>query len=419
MGLSWLAFIIELLILTIIKPRGGNLEILTIIMIGMNLFFIVLDFCKYNKKLAFILYLGYAARLLAMLWDIYARNIFTFPGSGGDSEAFLATAIRVSQNLDLLSKEIYGDYYTKFLGIIFHSTGVERMIGQYINVLLGVSIIISLYNILKTLNISEKTIDIAITLIALFPNAVIMSAILLRENLIVLFALLSFLYFVKWYKNGGILNVLFSTLFLLSSASFHAGIVGIGLGYAGMYLFYRRKENKIAFDRKTLIYFAVLTIFAGYIYFNYSDVFLAKFSNINGLADLYRELSTGRGGSRYLKDLQVDSFLELIIYLPVKMLFFLISPLPMDWRGLQDILAFMMDSVFYVYIISYAAKNFRGTDKKPIFLGLTVSLLAVVLIFGIAVSNAGTAMRHRNKIMPLLLVYYAMLNDWRTVKGRA
>ena len=219
------------------------------------------------------------------------------------------------------------------------------MIGQYINVLLGVSIIISLYNILKTLNISEKTIDIAITLIALFPNAVIMSAILLRENLIVLFALLSFLYFVKWYKNGGILNVLFSTLFLLSSASFHAGIVGIGLGYAGMYLFYRRKENKIAFDRKTLIYFAVLTIFAGYIYFNYSDVFLAKFSNINGLADLYRELSTGRGGSRYLKDLQVDSFLELIIYLPVKMLFFLISPLPMDWRGLQDILAFMMDSV--------------------------------------------------------------------------
>lgn len=419
MGLSWLVLMIELLILIIIKPGRGNLELLTIIMVGINLFFVIIDFRKYNKKMALILYSGYVARLLAMLWDIYAKNIFLFPGSGGDSERFLSTAIRITQNINLLSQEIYGDYYTKLLGIIFYSTGVERMIGQYINVLLGVSIIITLYIILKTLNISEKTIYIAITLLAFFPNAIVMSAILLRENLIVLFLLLSFLFFVKWYQNGGVLNIALSTLFLLLSSSFHAGVIGIGVGYAGMYLFYRRKEKRIAFDRNTLIYFMFFIIFAGYIFLNYSDVFLAKFSNINGIADLYRELSTGRGGSQYLKAVQVDSPLDFVIYLPIKMLFFLISPFPTDWRGLQDILAFMLDSILYIYMISYALKNFRGTEKKPILLGLTVSLLAFVFIFAIGVSNAGTAMRHRHKILPLFLVYYAMLSDWRIVKGRA
>lgn len=419
MALSWLALIVELIILTIIKPVHGNLELLTIIMVGINLFFVIIDFRKYHKKLTLILYSGYVARLLAMLWDIYARNIFLFPGSGGDSERFLSTAIRISQNISLLSQEIYGDYYTKFLGIMFYSTGAERMIGQYINVLLGVSIIITLYNILKTLNINEKTIYIVITLIAFFPNAIVMSAILLRENLIIIFALLSFLFFLKWYKNGGLLNIFLSTLFLLLSSSFHAGVIGIGIGYAGMYLFYRRKENRIAFDRNTLIYLVVFIIFAGFIYLNYSDVFLAKFRNIKGIDDLYRELSTGRGGSQYLKDIRVDSPLDLIIYLPIKMLFFLISPFPTDWRGLEDILAFILDSMLYVYMISYAVKNFRWTDKKPIFLGLTFSLLAFVLIFAIGVSNAGTAMRHRNKILALLLVYYAMLSDWRTVKGSA
>ena len=373
MALSWLALIVELIILTIIKPVHGNLELLTIIMVGINLFFVIIDFRKYHKKLTLILYSGYVARLLAMLWDIYARNIFLFPGSGGDSERFLSTAIRISQNISLLSQEIYGDYYTKFLGIMFYFTGAERMIGQYINVLLGVSIIITLYNILKTLNISEKTINIVIALIAFFPNAIVMSAILLRENLIIIFALLSFLFFL----------------------------------------------NRIAFDRNTLIYLVVFIIFAGFIYLNYSDVFLAKFRNIKGIDDLYRELSTGRGGSQYLKDIRVDSPLDLIIYLPIKMLFFLISPFPTDWRGLEDILAFILDSMLYVYMISYAVKNFRWTDKKPIFLGLTLSLLAFVLIFAIGVSNAGTAMRHRNKILPLLLVYYAMLSDWRTVKGSA
>ena len=54
--------------------------------------------------------------------------------------------------------------------------------------------------------------------------------------------------------------------------------------------------------------------------------------------------------------------------------------------------------------------KFPGTDKTNLS-WFDCFLLAVVLIFGIAVSNAGTAMRHRNKIMPLLLVYYAMLND--------
>ena len=91
-----------------------------------------------------------------MFWDVYARDIFVFPSSGADSEGFLLSATRIANDLGLIKSSIYGGVYSKILGGLFYITSTERLLGQYINVLLGITIIVIIYNILTILGINEK-----------------------------------------------------------------------------------------------------------------------------------------------------------------------------------------------------------------------------------------------------------------------
>lgn len=418
MKIAWIGFIIELLILTLIKPLNVDLELMTIIIIGINIIFVAIGLYKYNNKLKLLFYLGYIIRILTMFWDIYARDIFSLPNSGGDSEGFLKSAIRISEDITLITKNIYGGGYSKFLGTIFHFTGSERMIGQYINVLLGISIVVIMYKIMTELKLNNRTIYSTISLITFFPNAIIFSGILLRENFIALFTLMSFYYFLKWYMTSKRINIIKSTIFLLLASSLHAGVIGIGIGYIFMYMFYKKRSDKLTFNRNTIIYFVLFVIIASYVYTQYSDVFMAKFSNVDEIDDVYRVASGGRGGSEYLKGLTINSPMKLLVYSPIKMFYFLISPIPFDWRGFRDILTFFVDSFLYLFIVWNVVKNVRKIDKKPIFIGLSISLLTVIFIFGIGISNAGTAMRHRHKVLSLLLIYNAMLMDWTRTKQK-
>jgi hypothetical protein len=141
---------------------------------------------------------------------------------------------------------------------------------------------------------------------------------------------------------------------------------------------------------------------------------LAKFQTVDDVTGLYRVASSGRGSTVYLTNLRINNFWQLLAYAPLKMLYFLVVPLPHQWRGLNDVIAFVMDGCIYGYFLLYILRNRRNIAKTPVALGLVVALLASVFVFGVGVSNAGTALRHRHKIVTVFFVLFALVKDVQT-----
>ncbi len=410
--IAWIGLLIEIIIFNFIKPFIIDFEVAAICLIGINILFVAIGISKYGKKMRGLFYSAYIVRILAMFWDVYARDIFVFPGSGADSEGFLLSATRIANDLGLIKSSIYGGVYSKILGGLFYITSTERLLGQYINVLLGITIIVIIYNILTILGINEKVKKTSVLVMSFLPNAVIFSGILLRENFIVFFTVVSFYFFIRWYKNPRNKYIFYSILFINLASAFHSGVIGIAIGYAFMYMFYNHTTNELSFNKRTILIFIFFVVISYIVYFNYGDIFMAKFSKVEGVEDIYNTANSRRGESAYLMGLKIDTWWKMILFSPIKMFYFLVSPLPMDWRDIRDIITFFIDGIIYFYLTVYSFHNLRKVKtQKPLLIGIAIILLVSIFIFGVGVANTGTAMRHRHKIFPIIVTFYAIVVD--------
>jgi len=410
---TWIVYIILLLLIGLIKSLISDYQVIAVYLIGFVSVVFFLFLGKYSKSIRGILLVAYIIRFFAMFWDIFARDIFILPHSGGDTEGFLQSAIRINEDKSLLSSDIYGGVYSKILGLIFILSIPERMIGQFFNVLLGVTILIIIYRILVLLDINNRTISRVMLMFALFPHAIIFSGILLRENLISFFLIYSLYFFIKWCKKPNPEYIIFSFLFLLSASSLHSGVIGIAIGYVFIYMFYSHKTSKLQFQPKSIALFIIFLVISSFLYIKYYEIIFGKFGDMKNVDDLIHLANIRSGGSAYLESLQINSLWELIAYSPIRIVYFLISPLPFDWRGINDVIIFLLDSSFYFLLLLFITKKYKKHYlNNPIIIGITISLVAVIFIFGIGVSNAGTAIRHRNKIFSILLILVSMfMND--------
>jgi hypothetical protein len=100
--------------------------------------------------------------------------------------------------------------------------------------------------------------------------------------------------------------------------------------------------------------------------------------------------------------------------MPLRLVYFVFSPMPYDVRGVGDLAAIILDSSFYyflVYIIVRSRKimndnMFRILPKIFFILFLTVSIG-----FALGTENSGTAMRHRSKIFPALIIVVVFMES--------
>ncbi|MEA4830697.1 MAG: hypothetical protein VB121_12045, partial [Enterococcus thailandicus] len=105
-------------------------------------------------KFNFIILFAFLIRIVFMLWDLYARNIFILPNSEGDTQFYYDWAVRVGEDLTYLTQGIRGGLYSKIIGILFYFTGPMRILAQYINVLFGLMVVIVVNNILSQLKVN-------------------------------------------------------------------------------------------------------------------------------------------------------------------------------------------------------------------------------------------------------------------------
>lgn len=316
--------------------------------------------------------------------------------------------------MTLMGEEVYGGPYSKFLGLIFHLYGDDRLFVQFLNILMALTAIVLVIKIFRMFSVPKDIQFILVAVMAFFPHSIIFSGILLRESIITLMVVLSLYFFVRWYKYGGFMNVMLTLVTIIIGASFHTAVVGLVVGYLFGFIFYRREKAAFRFTLQSVVPFMVFAAGITYVMvYPESISALPIYDKIdqvqNNNDNIYQALTSDAGGSAYLTGLTVNNIYQMVLFAPIKVFYFIGSPMPWSVRSVNDLISFFLDGVFYLFALAVFIRNFGLIRKHPILGVILISIVVTWIIFGLGISNAGTALRHRFKIFYIIIVALGLL----------
>ena len=225
----------------------------------------------------------------------------------------------------------------------------------------------------------------------------------------IFFDAFSFYLFLGWMEKNKIVYMLGAFLAAVPAIILHSGAMGMWVGFLFAGLFWNAKKQKkgVTWITICLLVAVVVGITVIELVPSLRDLLMVYFPS-----EFTIESITGRyfvpGGSDYLMNLEVHTWGGVAIWTVIRMIYFALSPMPMDWRGLGDASAFCIDSVPTLILLGGILKEFRHSDDKFKILTGIVACLAVCAIFAWGTSNAGTAMRHRSIIVGVYAMTYCI-----------
>lgn len=374
---------------------------------GLLIIFIILinfiiDLNIDNKKIRFIVKGGIVFRVLLIIIDNYFELI-SFGGLDG----------RVFHNNGYLGLNNFAYWKLPYIESVVIPS--YKLLGEpipiflvLINLLCYTLAIIFLYKNLNLINYREfKRKKNILIILSFSPILALYNVSLLREGVMLFFTTFSIYAYMKKSKIYYFLSIF--SLFI--SSYLHSGIIFILFGYIYNYVMKQRGKKKIIYILLGIFFVISLGIIIMKLpYF--------KGKNLEKLADT----KVREGGSRYAS--QVGGAKEYILYSPIRLFYFLFSPTPNMFRGLRDILSFLFSSCLYILFIYDSLKNYifikAKINKKEVFFiqGLFFSFFLTAFIYGLGTDTAGTALRHRDKLLFLLVLinFYTYSKKQRLIK---
>ena len=356
-----------------------------------------------------ILFLMITIQLIIACIDNY---ITIFPLMGFDARAFESLAWISFENGINVGRGAYNYYILNPLYKLIRVRSAMTI--EVLNIFFNLLTNLNIYSTLKNLKIKKQLLVLLILISALSPISLIYRTGVLRESIIIMFISYSVKYFIKFMINKkGNLEILKAFVMTGLGAIFHSGAIFITTGYL-IALLSGKKSQKI---------FQYLVLGLGMIGFIlFKDILLEKVGggDIDTIIAANNYTSLKMAGSGYLQSITTTSLGQIIAYLPLFIFYFLYSPTPDMFRGVLDIVSFILNSSIYLYFTFYGFYLYRKVKykltltEKKIVKYLFISIIFTVAVFSIGTRNAGTAIRHRDKIVPLLIVIFAIVKN-RTI----
>ncbi len=353
-----------------------------------------------------ILIIAFALRIGLALFNAF---ISTLPDTGADAVSFERVGWEYAQawNASLEVNIANAAYiYSGVIGVIYFISGRVPLVPQFVNVVLGVFIVYYVYKIIIELRATKRSAQIGSVITAIFPTLCLYSAITLRENFVSFFAIVSVFYFFKWLNSGTVSKLVLAVAFLLLSSALFGAMIVIGVVYAIFFIFYEAKIKKWRLVSKQS-FLGIFIVTLGIILFSFflfnkipSDLRLVFSPDYMG----GKVTVAARGGAAYLVGFAPNSMLEIIIQSPVRMVYFLLAPFPWMISSPGQILG-LIDALLYLVLVFYSIIGLKYLKKynNPAFWAVILMLLIIIGTFAWGVSNFGTAIRHRQKIVGLII----------------
>lgn len=375
------------------------------------LFFIFICFVYYQpySELRMLLLISFLVRAALALVHAY---IVPLPDSQADAIAFehigweLAQGWRAGAPFEFIT----GAYlYSWVIGLIYFIFDRCPLLIQSLNVFFG-SLIVYLTAAISREFFNTRVMVFSSWVACIFPTLLLYSAITMREVAVVFNFALSVLYFARWLKNNRNYVLIKSMLFLFISGLFHTGILLL-LTVPLLFWLYRSVGEFLRLRMGTFIF----NIFTGILVLGLIAIPFITGMGMEKVGDITRVIDAEYIGARheiqardraaYLTGLDINTWSDLVIAVPLKTIYFLFAPFPWDISAPIDLLG-MVDGLIYLGLTLVGLKgvlHVRKQHGKFIFWGLMFILAIGIIIFSMGTGNYGTAIRHRAKFAFLLI----------------
>ncbi|MDC0909158.1 hypothetical protein OAQ21_03455 [Flavobacteriales bacterium] len=364
---------------------------------------------KSKEKITHILLIAFCIRFVLLLVDQY---IITLPQGGRDAKAFEALAYSIStSNYDsgILYYISSGQNIFSLIGsFIYYVIGREPLILGLLNVFLGVYVVKLVFRSSFLLWRDYKIAAKAAWVAAIFPTLALHSALFLREVPINVFLLLSIISFIKYQQSYKKINLFWLIFYVIVASILHNGIIFIFLSFILVLIFQKNKNLKIKetfFSRLLAAIIIICTIFI----INSSGIAMNKiggsFDNSISVFEL-AEARESEGNTAFPSWLRISSVSNEFWKIPLRVVAFIYSPLiPFLVKSPYHMLG-LVDSVLYLILFKRIFSHRKFIQRIPSAKAVLIMTLGLIFVFSLSVSNVGTAIRHRAKFAPLLIILF-------------
>ena len=301
----------------------------------------------------------------------------------------------------------------------FNVFGINRLVTCYVNAFLTMVAIFYLLKCFSLLKFNQRIRTILLIVFSFNPFTILFGAEVFREAIYLPLVTISMYFFIKWAMSRRPLYIMVAMAVILPVAWLHSGYIMIAAGYAIISFLYLRRINNNRLIYKVLLLIMMIGAVGIILYTSYGNSFVSKLSlitNPSAFVSHFNNVNTNTNsdaGSHYLAWMSgTTSIAKFILYTPIRVFYFLYSPMIWDCYRIQDWLSFVADSLIFLVALIIVLKfiinkKWRVTKYNNYGFIMIASIIIVLLIaipFAWGTYNAGTALRHRNCLIPFICV---------------
>ena len=338
---------------------------------------------------------------------------FRLPYSGADALVFERHAWQMAsagweEIINGFNPATGFDYIAPFAAI-YSVVGREPHALMYYNVFLGVLTIWLVYLLATTLADRRVATWVAWAM-ALFPASILMSSLVLRESGVAFGVALGALGVVETIRNRHMGFLLLGVAGLGFATLLHGGMLVPSIGIlAGLTVLQSRSSitgGRIHLPSLAAALSALVLMGSAAAAVGGGDLRLASVGVINFETAEGRVLASNErqalGGSSYYGGTTTESWGQAVVQLPGRVTLYMFSPLPWTVRSPTQVIG-LLDGLIWMLMVLALIKHRRRIWEDPASRLLLIFLVMGVTVYSLGTTNAGTALRHRTKIIPALL----------------
>ena len=301
------------------------------------------------------------------------------------------------------------DFYVWCLSLIYAFAGRSLLLLQSISVLAGVLGVLATWKLALELW-GERAAFKAAWVMAIFPAVVQYAALPLREALVVLFLVCGLIGLVRWARRGGLKPTVLTLCSFGAATCFHGGLFIAILAFLGLMLLQSVRSwlAGVSQQRVRILAFLSLVLALGlvvvYIGSGYS---LPKLGTAEQMVSperwFYYFTSRVQGDAAYPLWTQPQTCVDFLWAVPLRAVYLMFSPFPWDLQKLVHGLG-LADGLVYLGLTILVVRNAKAVVQDRGARVMLLVVLALILAFGVGTGNFGTAIRHRAKLVPAVIV---------------
>ncbi|AMD00644.1 hypothetical protein [Halomonas chromatireducens] len=374
-----------------------------------------------HRWLLWPLLIAYTFRLFLFALD-YTR-IFRPPGATADAARFVSHAQHyASRDWQSLFDNIplwHSSYYAWLGGVIQKVVGESSLFLLSTNFFFG-HVVVAVTGIISYQLWGKRAAVVAALIMALYPFGAFNSILAMREEVAIMFFLMGLYFYVRWVAGKSLLGLLWGGLLFGVAVLLHPGWVSAFIGVAA-YLFYFLYRN-LFIDRPRLVtrlYAFKMLLSIGMLAFSLGMVTVGGGINLGKGIEVGGASEEGIGGAieqRFSREALGGSAYPGFIaqgnpytqpwLIPARVVYFHFSPFPWDIRSPRHLLG-LVSSVLYWFLAWRVYRGWPQLKAREECVALLFIFGAVTFVFAIGVTNVGTAIRHKTKLLGLFVILAA------------